>query len=523
MASGSTTAQGSVLDLDQAEATKLEILSYERFPAQMLCFALAATLGVLAFDAGLVASDLWRAYAIGEPAGYYYLDGGARVLTLDLPAYALVGLAVLLGLANARATAQLERKHMVRARWGAAALVVLFAAFVYFHVPDYDRARRLALFMAGFLSVPFAHWASVVELALLVAVTLILQAGFNQRAAGRLSKEEAFILRDEPSRAFKGRLLRTALGVPRIVDFLASGRLRASAAFVLANVLYAISSLFIMLAFGVAFVHWADVHMTCGVGRPGCVEQKAYFYLGIAVVAAVAALFVAPVVGALCNAWGQRQVRLSVDELLTRDERAPILFLRPFRDDQVGLPAASVPFLARIGRWLAGIRNLDSLLLEEGTPYGPVVAIGNPGDNFPPYGAARGYFDDKTWQGAVADLAVRSRAIIICIDDFEGVWWEVENVVARHLDKTLVLVHPRHRGPRASAALLQRVAAKLGRDPRGQELSSAVGAVPTARASLLGAFAGTDGKLRLGVSSTMSGLAYLLATRTFLRSKWGMA
>jgi hypothetical protein len=27
----------------------------------------------------------------------------------------------------------------------------------------------------------------------------------------------------------------------------------------------------------------------------------------------------------------------------------------------------------------------------------------------------------------------------------------------------------------------------------------------------------------LGVSGTMSGLAYLLATRTFLRSKWGMA
>jgi hypothetical protein len=103
-----------------------------------------------------------------------------------------------------------------------------------------------------------------------------------------------------------------------------------------------------------------------------------------------------------------------------------------------------VPFLARIGRWLAGIRNLDYLLLEEGTPYGPEVAIGNPSDNLPPYGAARAYLDHKTWQGAVVDLAMQSRAIIICIDDFEGVWWEVENVVARHIDKALVLVHPRH-------------------------------------------------------------------------------
>jgi hypothetical protein len=525
MTSGSTTAGGCVLDLDKAEATKLEILSYERLPAHLFCFALAATIGLLAVDAWLVASDLWRAYASGEAAGYVYFDQAARALTLDLALYALVGLAVLLGLANARATGQLKRSHMRRARWGAAALVILFAAFAYYHVHDYDRARRLVLQMAALFSVPFTHWAGMVELALLVAVTLILHGRFNHRVAARLGEEEAFILRDEPSRAFKGRLLRSALGVPRVVDFLPSGRLRTSAAFALANVFYAVSSLFVVFALGVALVHWADAYETCGLGRQDCLEHKAYFYLGVAVIAAVVALLVAPVVGGLCNTWGQRHVRFSVDELLARDERAPILFLRPFRDDQVRLPAARAPFLARIGRWLAGIRNLDSLLLEEGTPYGPVVAIGNPDDDFPPYGAARGYFDDKTWQGAVDDLANKSRAIIICIDDFEGVWWEVENVVSRHLDKTLVLLHPRHAGAEASSGLMRRVAARLGTHPRREQLSAAIGAAPpaTSHVSLLGAFVDTDGKLRLAVSSTMSGLAFLVATRTFLRSKWGLA
>jgi hypothetical protein len=154
-----------------------------------------------------------------------------------------------------------------------------------------------------------------------------------------------------------------------------------------------------------------------------------------------------------------------------------------------------------------------------------VVAIGNPDDDFPPYGAARGYFDHKTWQGAVDDLAKKSKAIIICIDDFEGVWWEVENVVARHLDKTLVLLHPRHAGPESSAALLQRAAVKIGWHPRGQELSAAVDALPATawRVSLLGAFVAADGRLQLAVSSTMSGLALLLVTRMFLRSKWGLS
>ena len=80
------------------------------------------------------------------------------------------------------------------------------------------------------------------------------------------------------------------------------------------------------------------------------------------------------------------------------------------------------------------------MLLEEATPLGPVVALGNPSDAYPPYGAARGYFDNKDWQQAVTDLANSAAAIIICVDNTPNIWWEVEHILTnQHLNKTLIL------------------------------------------------------------------------------------
>lgn len=516
-----------VASLDAAEATKLAILYYERFQAQLFCLLLVVTLSVICVDVWFLASDAWDyvAGAQGAPAtGYFYFGRPANALVFDLGAHALAGLAVLIALANARATAQLQATRMKQVRLGVALLAVILVGLVCYQIGDLRKAERAAAWLAALFSVPFAHWASTLEMGLLVAVTLAQQLQFRRRVATHLSEGEAFLLRDDPSRTFKGRVFRSALGVPRIVDFLPSGRLRASAAFVLANAFYAVSALFFVPATIVAVVHWIDALQTCGLSKPACLEQKAFLYLALSALIAALALFIAPTVGALLSALGQKQVRLSVEELLARDERPPILFLRPFADDQVELPAAKVSFLARVGNWLAPVRNLDRLLLEECTPYGPVVAIGNPNDSFPPYGIARGYFDDKTWQGAVTDLARESVAIVICIDDFDGVWWEVENVVSRHLDKTLLLMHPRHIATGTSAGLLRRTAGKLGPE-RGARLLEAVDAVTATERGqrCLGAFIDPDGRLRLATSTTSSQLAFLLQARAFLRSKWGLA
>src|SRR5262249_5184627 len=121
------------------------------------------------------------------------------------------------------------------------------------------------------------------------------------------------------------------------------------------------------------------------------------------------------------------------------------LFLRAFTDDQVLLRRARSSWIGWISQLGQGKTNLDQMLLEEGSLYGPVVALGKPGDKWPPYGAARGYFLNTMWQDAVVDLAANSAAVVICVDDTDSVWWEVEHLaLAKQLGKALFLLHPKH-------------------------------------------------------------------------------
>src|SRR5262249_41502624 len=105
----------------------------------------------------------------------------------------------------------------------------------------------------------------------------------------------------------------------------------------------------------------------------------------------------------------------------------------------------------------------DHLLLEEATIYGPVVALGNPRDRFPPYGAARGYFEHKDWQQAVTDLARDSLAIVLCMDETESMWWEIGHLAAsNHLHKTLFVLPPKYADARSNSAIATRLVQHLG-------------------------------------------------------------
>ena len=165
-----------------------------------------------------------------------------------------------------------------------------------------------------------------------------------------------------------------------------------------------------------------------GMATAPYVRDTAVSHMLVSLSTVFCLLYVGPIIGGYILRLAQRNVRWSITQLLEADSRAPVLFLRAFKDDQVQLQNVKLPPLGQLGKWLDGIANLDRLLLEEGTPYGPVVAIGNPSDRFPPYGAARGYFDDKTWHAAVADLAGKAMAIVICLDRTEGIMWEVDHI-----------------------------------------------------------------------------------------------
>lgn len=127
------------------------------------------------------------------------------------------------------------------------------------------------------------------------------------------------------------------------------------------------------------------------------------------------------------------------------DVRAPIVFLRAFDQDAEPLrPRSADPF----ARWPAGVgrvRTLDEILLEHGSPYGPVIAIGDPRHPTPPLGAARVFVEgggDK-WQDVVRGLASASRAVIMCPNHSEGVQWELDLIAeGRGQLQTIFLASP---------------------------------------------------------------------------------
>jgi hypothetical protein len=208
-------------------------------------------------------------------------------------------------------------------------------------------------------------------------------------------------------------------------------------------------------------------------------------------------------------------------EMQKIDARPPVLFLRAFRDDQIPLAEPKRTLFGRLVDLGRPHTNLDLLLLELGTPYGPVVALGNPTDRLPPYGAARGYFDHKTWQDSVRQLAAESTAIVICLDDTEGIWWEVTHLAEQgRLNKTLFVVHPKDAKDGARVILghlIERLRGHITPE-RVNELTRAAQRSPC----IIGLYFNDDGSLAIARSSTLSRLAFTLVLRWFLRLRRGL-
>ena len=131
-------------------------------------------------------------------------------------------------------------------------------------------------------------------------------------------------------------------------------------------------------------------------------------------------------------------------QTITRhDTRAPILFLRSFKEEKRLLAAPARSLLAKVLRLKDTKRTLDEIVLDAASPVGPVVALGIPAEEAAPLGAARVYAGDAEWQEAVRGLVQQSRAVIICVEDGEGVLWELTHLLAEaHLAKTLCVLTP---------------------------------------------------------------------------------
>ena len=191
------------------------------------------------------------------------------------------------------------------------------------------------------------------------------------------------------------------------------------------------------------------------------------------------------------------------------DDREPILFLRSFGDDQLRFRR---PWWNLPRRWLdlwSFRRNADEALIDEVAQYGPVVALGMPGEKRVPFGASRYYSSHDDWQDIVTTTAKSARAIVLAAGDTPGVRWEYEMLASESLlDKTLLLFPPcdDDTGIAALAALRAfQDATNVDVDRRDAPGQHLIALLPTA------------GRHVLLVADTAGASAYITAIRGFIQ------
>jgi len=155
------------------------------------------------------------------------------------------------------------------------------------------------------------------------------------------------------------------------------------------------------------------------------------------------------VLGAIIFRIARRIAAVNARQLMLRDPRPPVLYLRAFGDDRLKLWTATFGRPSLVERFtLRRFDRFEEVLVRHLSRYGPVIAVNRPGTRLAPIGAARQTIESGTadWQSAVADWMARSALIVFLappIRSTQGLQWELEAVSEHgYWDKTLVIVPP---------------------------------------------------------------------------------
>jgi hypothetical protein len=119
---------------------------------------------------------------------------------------------------------------------------------------------------------------------------------------------------------------------------------------------------------------------------------------------------------------GKKLSAISAGDLLKADTRAPVLYLRAFKDDPVASQTPSTNYAQLFGV----IHGEEEQIAEVLAEVGPVVALGRPGEPLPELGAARMYVADDDWQQTVIDLMRKARLVVYRATETQAFTWEVE-------------------------------------------------------------------------------------------------
>ena len=245
-------------------------------------------------------------------------------------------------------------------------------------------------------------------------------------------------------------------------------------------------------------------------------EEKSRADLWRFLVSNLVAMGVFPLLGNKILAAGRRRITFSLGQTSRMDSREPILFLRSFKEDRAALPKPRLSPLGRLLLFGRPAKSIDEVLLEEASRYGPVIAAGSPSDLEPPFGAARGYFDNSEWQSVVSELINRSRLIVVCVDQTRGIHWELNEILEHGGYRKALFLLPDalvHRGENREVIQMIKRRSLEGNiiDPPENSGGSAT----------IGWFRDGDASAVELRSNQCSDLAFGLAIRLFLRTRLG--
>ncbi len=302
----------------------------------------------------------------------------------------------------------------------------LFAFGLYVVVIAGGGAIASGLALAGIhmdLPVSDAPWLAFVGLVGGAIGYQMLRHGWWQM---RTSREHFFAVRGwRPPPWQVLTTLRRQLGLPAFLSYVGKKRLAAS-----------------VLYFGVAVLNVGLIALLILPMLFGSMTPEDNVVMTAATLTIMFGLLAANIFGAgnLVARHADTRATALYQSVREWDTRAPIVFLRAFNQDDDRVAAVGGDAFAR---WPAGVgrsRTLDELLLEHGSPYGPVIAIGDPRDPTPPLGAARVFVRERGngWQDVVRGLVSASKCVVMCPNTGAGVQWELD-LIAKSRDTLRVI------------------------------------------------------------------------------------
>jgi hypothetical protein len=135
-----------------------------------------------------------------------------------------------------------------------------------------------------------------------------------------------------------------------------------------------------------------------------------------------------------CFALAKRFAVRPASETLSEDTRAPVLYLRSFKDDsKVAKRLCPAEF---------SVNCEEGEIAEIVRTIGPLVAVGRPGEELSYCGAARLHFGEGSWQESISKLLPQAPFVIVRAGRTSGLSWAIEQCVKRVQPERLIVFIP---------------------------------------------------------------------------------